>query len=230
MNPMEAIPVRATSKPTPAPPPPPDVGVRSSRLSLASLALSCPTVEARRGGSASARRLVSRPPGSTGLWSLEPQRPTPRRPTPCTVGAPEERAHTAGQGDEVSASPRDPEAGRDRKRHSRGTTSPCSSASWPAARGRRSLAKGQRCTASGLARKVTVAELRLPGSHRLARNGSATQAVPEVGLCVLRPCRPGTGAGERREGEEKEGSKRTILREQEGDRVSAGWAGEAGGA
>lgn len=66
MNPMEAIPVRATSKPTPAPPPPPDVGVRSSRLSLASLALSCPTVEARRGGSASARRLVSRPPGSTG--------------------------------------------------------------------------------------------------------------------------------------------------------------------
>lgn len=42
MKPTEAIPVLATSKPTPPPPPPPEVGVSSSRLSLASLALSWP--------------------------------------------------------------------------------------------------------------------------------------------------------------------------------------------
>ena len=63
MNPIDAMPVLATSKPTPAPPPPPEDGVRSSRLSLASLALSCPTVA--RGGVSDAarvhpRRLVSR--------------------------------------------------------------------------------------------------------------------------------------------------------------------------
>lgn len=42
INPTLAIPVLLTSNPTPPPPPPPVVGVSSSRLSLASLALSCP--------------------------------------------------------------------------------------------------------------------------------------------------------------------------------------------
>lgn len=40
MNPTLAIPVRATSNPTPPPPPPPVVGVKSSRFNFASLALS----------------------------------------------------------------------------------------------------------------------------------------------------------------------------------------------
>lgn len=43
MNPTEAIPVLATSKPAPPPPPcDPAGGAISSRFSLASLALSCP--------------------------------------------------------------------------------------------------------------------------------------------------------------------------------------------
>lgn len=42
INPTLATPLRATSKPKPGPPPPPEVGVISSRLSLASFALSCP--------------------------------------------------------------------------------------------------------------------------------------------------------------------------------------------
>jgi hypothetical protein len=41
MKPTDATPVRATSNPAP-PPPPLELGVSSSRLSLASLALSCP--------------------------------------------------------------------------------------------------------------------------------------------------------------------------------------------
>jgi hypothetical protein len=42
INPTLAMPVRATSKPTPAGPPPPLLGVRRSRLSLASFAFNCP--------------------------------------------------------------------------------------------------------------------------------------------------------------------------------------------
>lgn len=48
MKPTEAIPVLATSNPTPPPPPPPEVGVKSSRLSFASLAFKPPNQSENR--------------------------------------------------------------------------------------------------------------------------------------------------------------------------------------
>jgi hypothetical protein len=73
MNPTLAIPVLATSKPTPALPPP-VVGVNNSRLSLASFALSCPRWNLSRLVSyvqAERRRGLTRCSCSTESWTVE---------------------------------------------------------------------------------------------------------------------------------------------------------------